>query len=346
MTKTGEVRTVLVGLAASFAAVVGLLWMDELLDLPHKVLGTRATPVNWGESITESIVISVLGLFVVIWSGVLLARIAQRDRKLADQNTELATINERLAQINANYMTTLRFVTHELKSPLAAIQMIVDIAVAGPAADVPEALRKPFVRIKRNCEELQDMVKNYLDLARAERGELHAVKRPINFRDDVVTAAVHQDTAMFQSRQIDLMVDCPGDLTVDADPELMRIALSNYLSNAAKYGREGGQARLTVAGVEGGIDVTVWNEGAGFTPEEGRALFEKFSRLHTETTRGKRGSGLGLYLCRQILELHGGTVRADSEPGQWAAFTFHFPRAVSEEKPTKLTQKESIHASD
>jgi len=112
---------------------------------------------------------------------------------------------------------------------------------------------------------------------------------------------------------------------VVADPELMRIALSNYLSNAAKYGREGGKAKIEVAQVGEAIDVRVWNEGPGFSSDEGQSLFGKFSRLHNENTRDKRGSGLGLYLCKQILDLHGGTVWAESESGSWARFCFRLP---------------------
>jgi signal transduction histidine kinase len=74
------------------------------------------------------------------------------------------------------------------------------------------------------------------------------------------------------------------------------------------------------------IEVCVWNEGQGFTPEEHTALFAKFSRLQNKNTADKRGSGLGLFLIKNILEQHQGEVWAESEPGQWARFCFHFPR--------------------
>jgi signal transduction histidine kinase len=69
----------------------------------------------------------------------------------------------------------------------------------------------------------------------------------------------------------------------------------------------------------------VWNEGTGFRPEEQTALFSKFSRLQNQNTANKRGSGLGLYLTKHIIELHGGTVWAESEPEQWAKFCFSVP---------------------
>jgi len=170
-------------------------------------------------------------------------------------------------------------------------------------------------------------VKNYLDLARAERGELVASKSRIDVLRDVVEPCTEQARPLFDSRKVTVETVCPAGLVVEADPELLRIALSNFLSNAAKYGKEGGRAELRAGRDGDGLTVSVWNEGPGFSEEEGKLLFGKFSRLRNDTTKGKRGSGLGLYLCRQILELHGGRVWAESEPGHWARFSLHLPQA-------------------
>jgi signal transduction histidine kinase len=99
----------------------------------------------------------------------------------------------------------------------------------------------------------------------------------------------------------------------------------NYVNNAAKYGREGGRAVLKVARDNGDAVVEMWNEGPGFTPEEGEQLFQKFSRLQNRNSKSQKGSGLGLFLCAQVLNQHAGRVWAESEPGQWARFAFRFP---------------------
>ncbi len=251
--------------------------------------------------------------------------IRQRDRKLREQNRTLSETNEQLERANRNYMQTVGFVTHELKSPLAAIQGHIDLLVGGLVGEVPEKAKHLLVRVKRNCEELQDMVKNYLDLSRAERGELAAEKREIDLIADVVAPCVDQNQALFESRSMQLQTALPDELPVTADPELLRIALTNYLSNAAKYGREGGNAKLTVKIDDGEVRVRVWNEGQGFTEEDRQRLFQKFSRLRNKQTADKRGSGLGLWLCKEAVELHGGSADARSEPGEWAEFTLHFP---------------------
>ncbi|MBT3380755.1 MAG: HAMP domain-containing protein [Lentisphaerae bacterium] len=251
--------------------------------------------------------------------------IRQRDTQLTDANGQLSTSNEKLTQTNRNYMEMLGFVTHELKSPLAAMQTIISTVTEGYCGDVPEAMNKPLTRIQRNCEELQDMVKNYLDLSRAERGELTANRRDIDFNADIVVPCVEQTTALLQSRSMTLETTCPDAVPLKADPELMRIALTNFLSNAAKYGAEDGAVRLEVAVQQDELQVSVWNEGTGFTPEESTSLFGKFSRLKNAQTREKRGSGLGLFLCKQVAEQHGGRVWAESTPGKWARFGLAFP---------------------
>jgi signal transduction histidine kinase len=170
------------------------------------------------------------------------------------------------------------------------------------------------------------MVKNYLDLSRLERGVLEAHIAPIELKREVVDIALNHVQGLFESRGVTLEVSMPESLEVEADPALLRIVLSNYLSNAAKYGREGGRARLTIECDGDLVRGLVWNEGGGFTEEERQQLFQQFKRLQNETTRGRKGSGLGLFLCRHIMELHGGRVWARSEPGAWAEFGFEMPQ--------------------
>lgn len=232
----------------------------------------------------------------------------------------------RLQQENLTFnMETLGFVTHELKSPLAAMQSMIAVMLEGFAGELPDKIATYLLRIRRNCEELQDMVKNYLDLSRMGMGELVARKAPVNYYREIVEPCVDRVQIFFESREVTLTVDCPENLTVQTDPDLLRIALTNYLSNAAKYGAAHTQARLTVCEEHGMISTSVRNEGAGFRPDEQAALFTKFSRLQNENTAKKRGSGLGLYLTKHIIELHGGKVWAESEPEQWAKFCFSVP---------------------
>jgi two-component system NtrC family sensor kinase len=251
--------------------------------------------------------------------------IRDRDEQVRLQNQQLAIRNEQLKRTNENYMTTLRFVTHELKAPLAAIQTLIDVVIGDYLGSVPEKVKKSLIRIKQNSEELQGMVKDYLDLARAERGELKANIRTCGFCSDVIQPSLEQNQPLFTSRKLSIEKECPEDMVMEIDPELIRIALDNLLSNAAKYGRKDGLVRIRVYLEGSDLAVRVWNQGDGFSPEEKALLFRKFSRLQNKTTIGKRGSGLGLYLCKEIVELHKGTIWANSKEGEWAEFGIQLP---------------------
>jgi two-component system, NtrC family, sensor kinase len=323
-----------VGAVAVLASLFAL-WLVRRITKPIGEVTNAAARMAQGERdhrVDTDAPYRELSLLVEGFRGMQHA-IADRDQHLLNQNRELGELNERLERVNQNYMTTLRFVTHELRSPLAAVQSLIDAAFAGFADQVPEQLRGFLLRMKRNLEELQDMVKNYLDLSRAERGEFVLHPAPIELWASVIDPVVQQVEALFDSRSVKLEIEPHGQISMVADAELLRIAVMNYLSNAAKYASEKGRVRLSTRAQNDRLVLSVWNEGPGFTAEEAPDLFKKFSRLKNANTRGKRGSGLGLYLCRQIAELHGGEVSARSEAEKWAEFTLDVPLGA----PAKAT---------
>ena len=249
----------------------------------------------------------------------------EMQQAIDDRDEALRVRARSLEKANGDYMDMLGFVTHELKAPMATVQMMVTTLLDGYIGEVPETMREPLTRIRTNCEGLQDMVKNYLDLSRVERGELTARPVSLDLPPEVLAVCVSQTATLFANRGIHLEISAPQTLTMNADPDLLRIAVSNYLSNAAKYGQEGGNARLEAATEGDTVVISVWNEGPGFTDVERERLFGKFSRLNNATTRAMRGSGVGLFLVKQIASLHHGTVDASSKAGSWARFELRLP---------------------
>jgi len=313
----------IVGLLAVWAA----LYIVNRITLPVRALSQSASQLARGDW-EHQIVIPHTYQELENLSGAytdMRTAIQKRDKELRARNEELSLINQKIEQSNRNYMQTLGFVTHELKAPLAAIQMLIATMVDGYLGTVSPQVSDFFIRIQRNCEELQDMVRDYLDLSRLERGELVANKSLIDLSTTVVAMSVDQTAVFFRSRGINVEVSCPNELSVVADPSLLRIALNNFLTNAAKYGREGGRASVTVKAEDGRVILSVWNEGEGFPPDATPHLFEKFFRVRDSSTHAKRGSGIGLFTVKNIANLHGGRAWAESEPGSWAAFYLSFP---------------------
>jgi signal transduction histidine kinase len=303
------------------------LYIVNRITLPVRALSHSATQLargDWDHPFTIPHTYQELENLAGAYADMRTA-IRKRDQELRARNQDLSLTNEKLELSNRNYMQTLGFVTHELKAPLAAIQMLINTMADGYLGQVAPPVADFFVRIQRNCEELQDMVRDYLDLSRLERGELVANKSVIDLTKTVVEMAVDQTAIFFRSRNIQLEVSCPSELPAVADPSLLRIALNNFLTNAAKYGREGGRATVTARMENGQVRLSVWNEGEGFPPEAADRLFEKFYRVRNSSTHAKRGSGIGLFTVKNIADLHGGRAWAESDPGSWAAFHLSFP---------------------
>ena len=114
-------------------------------------------------------------------------------------------------------------------------------------------------------------------------------------------------------------------LRIECDPGLLRIAFGNLMTNAVKYGREGGRIRIEMTADNNQVRLTVWNEGIGFAERQRIKLFRKFVRLDDPELRKQKGTGVGLYSTWRIMQLHHGHVRANSQPGKWAEFTLMLP---------------------
>jgi len=245
------------------------------------------------------------------------------------QAVEKAWRIEQLQAANQAFSEMLGFVSHELKNPVAS--MITDARVLamgylGPLD--PRRVAKLAAQVRKG-ECLLDLVKDYLDLARMEGGELVPSPRRMDLVAEVLEPALELVLPMVQEQQQRLERDFPpGSMDVEADPALLRIVVTNLLGNAAKYGRPGGLIRLKARQDADGFLVSSFNEGPGWAPEERARLFRRFSRLQAPELRARKGTGLGLYTAWRIVRLHGGRLEADSEQGAWAEFSLVIPQPL------------------
>jgi len=257
------------------------------------------------------------------------ANLDQASRDLQRANGDLQRANEELSRLNHNYMDMLEFVTHELKSPLASCLFGVGSLKDGLVGQPSPEQRRVLETVERNLEYLNEMILNYLNLSRIEKGQMRFSPKEIRFRAEVLDPALEQVSRQVYVAGIYTVVEVPEDLVVEGDRDLLRIVMDNLLSNAVKYGRPNSTLRiLHEPGPDGAHRFCVHNEGMGFRPEEGRRLFQKFSRLDVAELRAKRGTGLGLFITQQIIQRHGGRIWAESTFGQDARFWFELPARV------------------
>ncbi len=257
-------------------------------------------------------------------------RIAER----LSQAVEKAYRIEQLEEANRAYTEMLGFVSHELKSPVSSIVMDANVLLGEYLGPLADKQRAKLEKIVTKSQYLLGLVREYLDLARIEAGDLEPTKKEVDFVSDVFEPSLDIVQSQIDDNQATLETDFPTDGKAKAfcDPDLMRIVMVNLLSNAVKYGNKEGHIRVRLD-PDGDVFVgSVWNEGPGFPDSERSRLFRRFSRLQTPELVKRKGTGVGLFTTWQIVQLHDGRIYADSEHGSWAEFTFELPHGQNTEK--------------
>jgi two-component system NtrC family sensor kinase len=249
-------------------------------------------------------------------------QLERQRREIERRQQELENLTNELRVTNRNYMEMLGFVAHELKNPLSSAMMSLYTVKDGYLGEISPTQKRSLESVARSLDYFRDMVRNYLDLSRLEKGELEAHKGQVSLRADVVTPALEGLEQELRGRQIAVEDHIPDNLVLNADADLLRIVYDNLLSNAIKYGREGGAIVLDAQENKGHVTLSVLNDSEGIPPEKMPLLFKKFSRLDSPEHARKKGTGLGLYICKEIVEEHGGEIWADSRMGEWVKFSF------------------------
>ena len=260
----------------------------------------------------------------------------ETERLIRAFNQMTATLVDReesLKATNRSYMETLGFVSHELKSPVATIMNYVYLLGELKLGPLSEKQMKAVHSIDANSRRLVEMVRHYLNLSRIENRDLSPVRGRVAVGEEILLPLLHAAEADVQGRGMRVVNEIGEDVVLHADRNMVREVFENLLSNAVKYGRQGGEIAFR-SHIEGAmVAFAVRNEGAGVPRERLPELFQKFSRLEgTPEASRQKGTGLGLYITKHIIEAHGGRVSADSEPGTWMEFTFTLPAFAGKEE--------------
>lgn len=217
-------------------------------------------------------------------------------------------------------------VSHDLRTPLAAIKASIGVVLASEPPGTPEPLHRLFVNIDLAAERLTRLVVDLLELTRLQAGR---AQLRLDHSDLVALAqrAVRLVEAPAQARGQRVVVELPdAPVVAVVDAERLERALVNLLSNAYKYGRQPeGTIQLRLLPAEREVLVAVTDDGLGIPTEEQGRIFERFHRVESEATQHVPGIGLGLPIVRATVELHGGRVWVESAPGAGTTFWIALP---------------------
>jgi signal transduction histidine kinase len=184
--------------------------------------------------------------------------------------------------------------------------------------------------INRESYQLSSLIDNLLDVSRLETGRMRLDRSTCDL-STILPQVVDPFTATSSRHEIEIEVD-PAARWVDADTDKLRQIITNLVSNAIKYSPNGGRIVIAACrrGVDNAAEISVRDQGMGIAPEHLARIFDRFQRVDGSPTRGIRGTGLGLYIVRSLVELHGGTIHVESQVGVGSTFRVTLPAAMSE----------------
>ena len=230
------------------------------------------------------------------------------------QQAQLLAESERL------HAALLNSISHDLRTPLASIIGSVTSLLEGDVYDA-ETRKTLLFTIKEGARRMNRFIANLLDMARLEGGILKLNKRWCDIQD-MIGVVLREMQEILQDHPI--RISLPPDIPlVEADFALLEQVVINLLENAAKYSPPAGEITISSRSDKGEVRMTVTDQGPAIPPGDRGVIFNKFYRLHS--TRHVSGTGIGLSICKGIVEAHGGRIWVESTMGQGNAFSFTLP---------------------
>jgi len=242
---------------------------------------------------------------------------------LSSRSRDVAGLADELAAANRAKDEFLAVLSHELRTPLTPILSWTVLLREGLLDD--EARRRAIETIERNARLQARMVDDLLDVSRAITGKLRLNVAPMAL-EPVIQAALASAASAAAAKEIHVETELGDAGLVSGDPERLQQVAWNLLSNAIKFAPRGGRVAVRLTRVADQAQLTVSDDGPGIAPALLPRVFERFWQADSSMTRAQGGLGIGLAVVRQIVELHGGTVCAESEgEGRGATFTVTLP---------------------
>lgn len=243
--------------------------------------------------------------------------------ELAELAGALNSMAKALSVLESSRRSFVANVSHELKTPMTTIGGFIDGMLDGT---IPQSQQKHYLEIvSAEVKRLSRLVMTMLNMSKIEAGELKL--KPGRFD---ISAQLFQVFLLFEQsierKKIEIIgLEEMQSVTVEADPDMIHQVLYNLIDNAVKFTQEGGQITAFILSDQEKVIVRIRNTGLGISSEEIGKIFERFYKVDKSRSFDVKGAGLGLYIVKSIIELHGGQITAKSKEGNYTEFIFWLP---------------------
>jgi PAS domain S-box len=247
------------------------------------------------------------------------------NEELSKTNEELSQANEELKSLDRMKDDFLSNVSHEFKTPLTSIQGYSQLISDGTLGEVNEQQQKAVETVLRNSERLRRLVDSLLYLSRAQSGKLNYSFEKFSIKD-ILEHSVQDLALQAASKNIELVTDIPSDLPqLVLDRDKMMDVFVNLIDNAVKFTHDGGKVTVSAHVSEGSMYMDVEDTGIGIPEDKIPMLFQRFYQVDSSVKRRYGGTGLGLYICKKIVEDHKGDIYVSSEEGKGTTVHVRLP---------------------
>ncbi|WP_373528255.1 response regulator [Nostoc sp.] len=262
------------------------------------------------------------------------------------------TAEKEIDQMKTDFIST---VSHELRTPLTSVLGFASIIKEKLETDVfpmlsteDRKLQKTIKRVGDNlniivseAERLTSLINDVLDIAKMEAGKVEWQMQPLD-PSELLDLATNSTAGLFETNGLQLVCEIePGLPQIVGDRNRLLQVLINLISNAVKF-TESGSVICRVKRENNGVCISVIDTGVGIAPEDQPKVFEKFRQVGDTLTDKPKGTGLGLPICKQIVEHHGGRIWVESEPGKGSTFSFIIPTAPSDRKTSSSLNLDAL----
>jgi signal transduction histidine kinase len=238
------------------------------------------------------------------------------------------TSQKELERMKSNFLSV---VSHELKTPLNSIKGFVEIILMGKTGAINETQADFLTTVRDQTAHLQNLINDLLEFSRLESGQVKLRLTEVSMAE-VARSVTDKLKPLADQGQIQLLSRISPELpTIQADRVRMEQVLTNLVHNAIKFTTPSGMVIINATDLGAEIQITVSDTGIGIPKSELGRIFSRFYQVDSGSTRHYRGTGLGLTICKHIVEYHRGRIWADSEEGKGSVFTFVLPKRIAAE---------------